>query len=442
MCGIFGFSERTQFTTGMAPFLAWEMEDRGRHSWGCTNGMDLIRRIGPITSSWELPEWDGAMIFHTRAASCGAVTIENAHPFKFLKKGGDENVYTDWIYGVHNGCISNHDELNKRHSRKFEVDSMHIFANLAEEKNMEEINGWGAIAWLVDDKLNLLKFNGGSLEVALLESGEIVFASTRDPIERSIKMVGAKLKHFYNINTETHYFCRQAFNENERRWTASELFEGDKMRFGFRYNSTATNSSHQSCTTAATRTPLQPPMVGTTSGATEQTSSTLSPGRNIPTTNSIDQVGARGRTFNYCAVPKCTATINRQNGIVCTVHLAEVCEKLLLSGQVEIEELACLPNLDKALTLVKFRTGIEPTTITETTNEQQSKTGETPVVGGNPPDAPAEGHAGDVKTESIPAQPDPIPVDAYLRASIESESEHGGETDDNFAAWYGLGWAS
>ena len=36
--------------------------------------------------------------------------------------------------GIHNGCITNHEALNIKYERKFEVDSMHIFAHIAEKK--------------------------------------------------------------------------------------------------------------------------------------------------------------------------------------------------------------------------------------------------------------------------------------------------------------------
>ena len=85
MCGIFGYSRRTAVTEAMAPYLAWEMEERGSQSWGMTNGTKIIKHASSIIDSWEWPtieEWgDGPLIVHTRQASRGAITEENAHPF-------------------------------------------------------------------------------------------------------------------------------------------------------------------------------------------------------------------------------------------------------------------------------------------------------------------------------------------------------------------------
>ena len=51
MCGIFGFNKATEATWAMTPFLAWDMERRGRDSWGVTNGVDRVhKQVGTITS--------------------------------------------------------------------------------------------------------------------------------------------------------------------------------------------------------------------------------------------------------------------------------------------------------------------------------------------------------------------------------------------------------
>jgi glucosamine 6-phosphate synthetase-like amidotransferase/phosphosugar isomerase protein len=58
MCGIFGFVNRTPYTSSMMPFLALEMLRRGRDSWGVTDGVNTIKKIGAIIDSWHLPAWE------------------------------------------------------------------------------------------------------------------------------------------------------------------------------------------------------------------------------------------------------------------------------------------------------------------------------------------------------------------------------------------------
>lgn len=182
MCGIFGYSALTEASYGMLPWLAKEMEGRGKDSWGGTNGFDEIKKIGRIRDSWEFPRWQQA-IYHTRNASTGEVSIPNQHPFKFAAPDG-------YVIGVHNGIVSNHEALNRKHSRDFAVDSMHLFANLAEGRSMEEIEGWGALAWfeVVNTKptLKFARFNMDSLTIARLPDGAVVFASTKTALEEAI----------------------------------------------------------------------------------------------------------------------------------------------------------------------------------------------------------------------------------------------------------------
>lgn len=207
MCGIAGYSHATPTTIAMLPFLAWEMEDRGPQSWGMTNGELIIKRLGAVTSNWETPPWDGPTILHTRQASTGAVTLENQHPFCFYNSvdGGPEDQPSSLIIGIHNGCLTNHEELNKKYSRSFTCDSQHIFANIAEGRPTEDIKGWGACAYFRCGKLRLLRFNHEALKIVLLETGELVFASTLEPLKRAATMVGSKVKEVLSTKEAIEY---------------------------------------------------------------------------------------------------------------------------------------------------------------------------------------------------------------------------------------------
>lgn len=196
MCGIMGVSRLTNNTRKMLPFMAIAMEMRGSDSWGASDGQELIKRVGPISSSFEIPEHWTQAIIHTRAATVGAVSERNAHPFEVVADNGRR------IVGIHNGHVSNYEFMKTKHSRPLcEVDSEHIFWHLAEGKPMNDLSGRGTIAWFdgsdVGDgrqAIHLARWNYGDLEVARLASGEIVFASTRRAIEQAARISKVKIE--------------------------------------------------------------------------------------------------------------------------------------------------------------------------------------------------------------------------------------------------------
>src|SRR5580698_6744639 len=111
MCGIFGFSRTDEVTRRMTGILADRMESRGHDSWGVTDGDFIYKETGRITEGWQELDLEGPT-YHTRAASCGAVSERNAHPFDFTGSNGLR------VVGVHNGHISNWQSLKTKHNRK------------------------------------------------------------------------------------------------------------------------------------------------------------------------------------------------------------------------------------------------------------------------------------------------------------------------------------
>lgn len=78
-----------------------------------------------------------ALFCHNRAATKGAVNVNNAHPFN----------HGDYV-GCHNGTLAN--TYNLKDHKKFEVDSENIYYNMAEEGHIETIkklNGAFALCW-------------------------------------------------------------------------------------------------------------------------------------------------------------------------------------------------------------------------------------------------------------------------------------------------------
>ena len=238
MCGIWGTSRLTELTYNLGYLLSWEMMSRGRDSWGCSDGSDIVKRAGPIAATYELPPLWKRAIVHTRAATQGsAKTAENAHPFRFQRADGSV------VIGIHNGVIRDHDGLNRRYDRNFEVDSMHIYANIAEDKGLKDLAGYAAIAWYDGGELWLARHNSDNLKVATLETGELVFCSTEGPIRDGVTLYGGSVWEWWKIE-EGHKYRVKLAGDGE---TKDTLLDYGKMEFGGQYAAAASfrgNRSH------------------------------------------------------------------------------------------------------------------------------------------------------------------------------------------------------
>lgn len=171
MCGIFGMSikkgaldpEQRMLLTHR---LAIANDTRGKDSFStCVikDGEPVINRgLGLLQDHIHLLLGADTFFAHTRYATRGAKSVENAHMFE---KGN--------IIGSHNGQISNWAELENKYPdrKKFQVDSEHIFAHLDENLPFNELEGYGAIEWVRRDALDRIyisKLRNGSLSVFAL----------------------------------------------------------------------------------------------------------------------------------------------------------------------------------------------------------------------------------------------------------------------------------
>lgn len=238
MCGIFGFSRLTENTLPLIPSLAYEMSDRGKDSWGCSDGINLYKSLGNIIHNHKSNylDWvcESGIIFHTRGASTGTnITIENAHPHAFESKLvniTDNTTQSHVITGIHNGYINNHFGLKQKYPDRdnFGVDTRHIFKHICDDNDTNELSGSGVIAWyktvvnktkadnhtdehpsfirnIISNTLFLSRFSSASLYVCQLSTGEVVFASTKSSVEHACSFSGATIAHEIGIDEGKYY---------------------------------------------------------------------------------------------------------------------------------------------------------------------------------------------------------------------------------------------
>ncbi|MBR9692818.1 glutamine--fructose-6-phosphate transaminase (isomerizing) [Candidatus Woesearchaeota archaeon] len=166
MCGIISISSDKPFTSEELLTRLKRLEYRGYDSWGYWNGKKLTKEIGRITISDDKEPVTQA-ISHTRWATHGGVTQENAHPHRAGK-----------VTIVHNGIIENWREIKKDLEAKgktflSETDSEVIVQYLNHEREQgKEIHN------IIPAFMNT--FKGTFAALIMVDGDENVYAAKRD----------------------------------------------------------------------------------------------------------------------------------------------------------------------------------------------------------------------------------------------------------------------
>lgn len=190
MCGIYGWQWRRERKPSqgqrliLASILGAQNDNRGGDSWGWYSLMTgtFNKGLGDVAEDARFAAHHDSIICHTRKATTGAKTIDNAHPWRF-----------GHIIGAHNGQVYNHKELCEERGA-VEVDSMHIFKALEQGKELDGIRGYGCLEWVDENKgasrINLVRTSStGDLSIAVTEHG-VIWSSLKSHLSIAMRTSG------------------------------------------------------------------------------------------------------------------------------------------------------------------------------------------------------------------------------------------------------------